>query len=46
MVFLITAGTPAATTLSGRSSVTTLPAAITQPLPMVTPCNTDTFAPN
>ncbi len=34
------------TTLSGRSSVTTLPAAITQPLPMVTPCSTDSFAPN
>ena len=37
---------PAAKQLSGKSFVTTLPAAITQPFPIVTPGITDTFAPN
>ena len=46
MIFFTLAGTPAAIALSGRSSVTTLPAAMTHPLPMVTPCSTETFAPN
>ena len=44
--FLIVAGTPATKQFSGTSLVTTLPAAITQPAPIVTPCITETFAPN
>lgn len=43
--FFTTAGTPAAIALSAKSFVTTLPAAITQPFPTVTPGNTVTFAP-
>ena len=39
-------GTPAAKVFSGMSRVTTLPAPITQPLPMVTPGQTVTPAPN
>lgn len=40
------AGTPAAKVLAGMSLVTTLPAPMTQPRPMVTPGHTTTFAPN
>ena len=40
------AGTPATMQLSGISLVTTLPAPMTHPEPMVTPGITDTFAPN
>ena len=38
-------GTPAATTPAGTSWVTTLPAPITDPAPMVTPAHTVAFAP-
>ena len=46
IIFLTVAGTPATKQLSGMSLVITLPAAITQPFPIVTPGMTDTFAPN
>ena len=38
-------GTPAATTPAGMSRVTTLPAPMTDPLPIVTPPHTTAFAP-
>src|SRR5262249_28439897 len=38
------AGTPATTLKSGTSFVTTLPAAMRHPLPIVTPATTTTFA--
>ena len=38
-------GTPAATTPAGMSWVTTLPAPMTEPLPMVTPPQTTALAP-
>ncbi|KAI8949565.1 hypothetical protein F4801DRAFT_394951 [Xylaria longipes] len=40
------AGFPAATMKGGMSLVTTLPAPIVQPRPMVTPARTVTFPPN
>lgn len=43
--FTTLAGTPAAKQLAGMSLFTTLPAAITEPSPMVTPLNTVTFIP-
>ena len=39
-------GLPAATTPAGISLVTTLPAPMMQPSPMVTPISTVTFAPS
>lgn len=38
-------GTPAATTPAGMSRVTTLPAPMTEPFPMVTPPQTTALAP-
>jgi hypothetical protein len=43
---MILAGLPATQWKSGTSLVTTLPAPITQPLPMVTPGRTVTLPPN
>ena len=45
IVLMIFAGTPAIRLLSGISLVTTAPAAITHPAPMVTPGITETLAP-
>ena len=46
VIFLITLqGFPTAITFSGISLVTTLPAPITLPLPIVTPPQTTVFAP-
>jgi len=45
IVFIGFAGEPIATTFSGTSLDTILPAPITVPLPIVTPGKTITFAP-
>lgn len=45
-LFFTTAGTPAARESSGISRVTTLPAAMMQRLPMVTPGQTTTLPPS
>ena len=46
IVLMTFAGTPAIRLLSGIFLVTTAPAAITHPAPMVTPGITETLAPN
>ena len=44
--FIILAGTPPIITLSGKDFVTTLPAAIIHPSPIITPSRIVTFEPS